>query len=117
MFQAPGDGDGRPEVFDEALVAVYCGREERHHVGQTVEQAGEEMAAEVGEMLEVGIGGGGVWGGAVEEVRACGGGGQGDVHVAAVAGQAFAGFGHEAGGYGVFAADAFGYVSRRRGID
>lgn len=47
----------------------------------------------------------------MEEVGACGGGGEGDVHVAAVAGEAFAGFGHEAGGDGVFAADAFGYVS------
>lgn len=69
------------------------------------------MAAEVGEVLQIGVGGGGVRGGAVEEVGACGGGGQGDVHVAAVAGEAFAGLGHEAGGYGVLAADAFGYVS------
>ena len=117
VFEAPGNGDGGPEVFDEAFVAVYRWGEEGHYVGQTVEQAGEEVAAQVGEMLEVGVGGGGVWGGAVEEVRACGGGGQGDVHVAAVAGEAFSGFGHEAGGYGVFAADAFGYVSMGEGMD
>ena len=32
--------------------------------------------------------------------------------MAAVAGEAFAGLSHEAGRYGVLAADAFGYVSR-----
>lgn len=51
VFEPPGDGDGGPEVFDEALVAVYRWGEEGHYVWKTVEQAGEEMAAEVGEVF------------------------------------------------------------------
>lgn len=37
VFQAPGDGDGGPEVFDKAFVAVYGRGEEGHDVRQTVE--------------------------------------------------------------------------------
>lgn len=50
VFQAPGDGDGGPEVFDQALVAIYGGGEEGHDVWEAVEEAGEEVPAEVGEV-------------------------------------------------------------------
>lgn len=70
VLEAPGDGDGRPEVLDEALVGVYGGGEEGHDVWEAVEQAGEEMPAEVGEVREVRVGRGRVGGASVEEVRA-----------------------------------------------
>lgn len=111
VLEAPGDGDGRPEVLDEPLVGVYGGGEEGHDVWEAVEEAGEEMPAKIGEVREVRIRGRRVGGMAVEEVRAGGGVGDGDVHVAGVAGEALAGFGHEAGGDTVFAADGLDDVS------
>ena len=64
-------------------------------------------------MGEVGVGRIGVGGLAGEEVGAGGGGGERDVHVAAVAGEALAGLGHEAGGDAVLAAEGFDDVSGR----
>lgn len=117
VLEAPGDGDWSPEVFDETLVAVYCGGEEGHDVWEAVEEAGEEVPAEVREVREVGPARGTVGRAAVEEVGIAGGGKEGDVHVAAVAGEAFAGFGHEAGGYAVFGANGFDDVSVGRGME
>lgn len=111
MLKTPGDGDGGPEVLHEPFVGVYGGGEEGHDVWEAFEQAGEEMPAEVGEVREVGVGGVGVGGRAVEEVGPGGGIGEGDVHVAGVAREALAGFGHEAGGDAVFAADGLDDVS------
>ncbi len=111
VLQTPGDGDGRPEVLDEPFVGVYGGGDEGHDVWEAVEEAGEEMPAEVGEVGEVGVWRVGVNGAAVKEIRGRGGVGNGDVHVAGVAGEALAGFGHEAGGDSVFAADRLDDVS------
>lgn len=111
MLETPGDGDGRPEVLDEPFVGVYGGGEEGQDVWEAVEEAGEEMPAKVGEVREVGVGGVGVGGRAVEEVGPGGGVGEGDVHVARVAGEALAGFCHEAGRDAVFAADGLDDVS------
>ena len=114
MLEAPGDGDGGPEVLDEALVAVDRGGDDGHDVREAVEQAGEEVAAEVGEVREVRVGWVGVLLAAVEEVlaalvdeRA--------VHVAGVSGEPFARLGHEAGGHAVFGAEGLDDVFEEGG--
>jgi len=55
VLVTPGHGDGRPEVLDEALIAVYCRRENRHYVWQALQQTSEEVPSHVGEEAYVGI--------------------------------------------------------------
>ena len=110
VLQPPRDGDGCPEVLDQPLVRVDGRRDDGHDVRQAVEQAGEEVAAQVGEVDEVRPGGVLVFGAAVKEVLV-GGVDDGDVHMAAVSGEALARLGHEAGRYAVLAAEGFDDVS------
>lgn len=114
VLEAPGDGNGGPEVLDEALVAVHCGCEDGHDVGEAVEDTSKEVAAHVGEVGDVWVGRVGVCGVAREEVGA-GGGDEGEVHVAAVSGEALTGFGHEAGRDAVGCGDGFNNVFKETG--
>ena len=53
MFQAPTDCHGCPEVFDQTLVTVDCGCEDRHDIWQTLDETSEEVAAKIGKMFDV----------------------------------------------------------------
>src|SRR5690242_19321914 len=70
VLEAPGDGDGGPEVFDEPLVRVDVGGQDGHDVWQAVDEAGEEVPAQVAEEGNVAVGGRRVFGLAGEEVGA-----------------------------------------------
>lgn len=78
---------------------------------KAVEEAGEEVPPQVGEVGEVGVLWIGVFGGTGEEVFA-GFIDDGDVYVTRVSGEILAGFCHEAGGDAVFGAEGFDDISR-----
>lgn len=115
MLEPPRDSDGGPEVFDEPLLAVHVWGEYGHDVWEAVDEAREEVAAEIREKSDVRVWGVFVFFAAVEEVLAVVVD-DGDVHVATVAGQAFARLRHEAGCDAEFRAQGFDNEFEERGF-
>lgn len=115
VLQAPGHCHRCPEIFDKAFVAVHRRRDDGHDIRQTLQEACEEMPAQVAEVLDVRVRRVGVGRVAREEVRSGLLVHEGDVHVPAVARQALAGFGHEAWRDAVLAADVLDRQLEQRG--
>lgn len=95
MLQPPRHSDGRPKVLDEPLVRVDRRGQHGHDVRQALEEACQEVPAQIGQgrnVVPLGVGVRGVPGEQVLAVAVD----DGDVHVAAVSGEALFRLGHEA---------------------
>ena len=114
VFKAPGDGDGGPEVLDEPFVRIDGRSDDGHDVREPGEDAGKEVAAEVGDVGKIWVRRVRVLIAAVEHVLA-GFVHDGHMHVATVSGEAVLRFCHEAGCCAMSAADALDYIFEEAG--